>query len=384
MILWVFWLASCTLAPEANADPADQATSFYSQRAPHERPWDRGTPVPGVPGLSAEACGACHEDLVAEWRTSAHAQAWTDPQYQAEITKSGNTWLCLNCHTPLMVQQQTWAIGLHDGDVERPILMQNPGFDAALREEGITCAACHVRDGVIVGPGLGGQAPHPVRADPSFKSGALCERCHEAQVTYEGKNFLCAFGTGTEWREGPWAAEGYTCNTCHMPSVERPAATGGPTRTVARHWWEGSGIPKQHHSPRPPPEANQPGLDLTARIEAGSVVVTMTNARAGHYLPSGDPERWVQVDVRFVDAAGAQLGSWQHRIGQRWEWEPTPRKLSDNRLAPREVRVERVPIPEGTTRTELTAESHRISKENAAYHHLTNPRFVRTHTLTLP
>jgi len=321
---------------------------------------------------------------VAEWRTSAHAQAWIDPQYQAEITKSGNTWLCLNCHTPLALQQEQWAVGLEAGDVEHPILVDNPGFDSALRNEGITCAACHVREGAIVGPGLGGEAPHPVKVDPSFRSGALCERCHEAQHRYEGKNFLCAFGTGTEWRQGPWFAEGKTCNDCHMPSIERPAATGGPVREVARHWWEGSGIPKLHDSPRPPDEANRPGLDLKGSVDDGHLVVVMTNAWAGHALPSGDPERWVQVDARFLDASGSEVGTWTHRIGQRWEWEPTPRKLSDNRLGPRESRTERVAVPAKATRVVLTAASHRISEANAAYHHLTNPRSVKTHELVIP
>ncbi len=29
---------------------------------------------------------------------------------------------------------------------------ENPRFDAELQQEGVTCAACHVKDGVIYGP----------------------------------------------------------------------------------------------------------------------------------------------------------------------------------------------------------------------------------------
>ena len=42
----------------------------------------------------------------------------------------------------------------------------NQDFDQALREEGITCAGCHVRDGVILGPFDDAVAPHPTQFDP--------------------------------------------------------------------------------------------------------------------------------------------------------------------------------------------------------------------------
>ena len=36
------------------------------------------------------------------------------------------------------VQQEQWATGLQNGDVEHPVLVDNPSFDASLRNEGIT------------------------------------------------------------------------------------------------------------------------------------------------------------------------------------------------------------------------------------------------------
>lgn len=356
----------------------ERSTAFFASRSPWERPFATGFEVvPGLPDLSARTCAACHPDHHAEWQTSVHAQAWVDPQYQAEIGKSGNRWLCLNCHTPLLRQQDLWPSGLVGGDVELPVLAPNPAFDDQLRDEGITCAACHVRDGAIAGPGSGGAAPHPVVVDPDLRSGALCRRCHDVQVVYPGKSFVCTFETGLELDAGSWAAEGATCVTCHMPVGRRAAAVGGPEREVARHWWRGAGIPKFADGPYPPPEANRFGLELGLVIEGDEAVVTMTNAHAGHRLPTGDPERWVQVDVRFLDQAGAELGNHTLEVRQEWAWEVPPRKVADNRLAPRESRETRLALPAGAVTVEAVATNHRISAQNAEYHHLGDyPRSV--------
>ncbi len=372
------------VASEGLAADRAATTQFFQSRPRYEQPLDEGLkPVPGLPDLSAETCGTCHPALYAEWSVSTHAAAWTDPQFQAEIGKSGNRWLCLNCHTPLLVQHDLWPRGLTDGDVELPVLAPNPAFDPKLREEGITCAGCHVRDGAIHGPGLGGDAPHPVVADATFRTSEQCERCHQAEAVYPGKSFVCTFQTGDEWRAGPWDERGKTCQTCHMPEVERPAATGAPARVVRQHWWRGAGIPK-FAGVHPPPEANPPGLDVQASPLDDRLQVTLTNANAGHMLPSGDPERWIQVDVSFIDAGGQTVGTWSHRIGQTWEWTSPPKKIADNRLEPEEGRVESLVVPEGAVHASITASSHRISKKNADYHHLGDyPRSVVTHQLEI-
>lgn len=371
----MWWtLLACTV-PEP--DPIEAARSFAETRPTYEQPLGDGLDaVPGVASLSADSCAVCHAEIAAEWRTSVHSQAWIDPQYQVEIGKSGNRWLCLNCHTPLRVQQDRLAVGLENDDVERPILVDNPAYDAALRDEGITCAACHVRQGVIYGPGLGGNPPHPVVADPDYRSGALCERCHQATATYPGKNFTCVFNTGDEWRAGPYDDEGTTCVDCHMPPVERPVAVGGEPKRVGRHWWRGAGIPKIEGR-YPPPEANRFGLGLASEIDGDVLVVTATNANAGHMLPSGDPERKVEVRVGFDGEEPSSVAI----FGQEWTWEP-PTKHGDTRLAPKESRAIRVPIPIGATRAIVIGRSERMSEKNRAYHHLENyPIEVQTHRL---
>jgi len=394
---------SCSGVPRAVPEPETQPTGpvfvqgqglepdlqrvleFHGTRPTFETPLGVGLKVPsGVPSLSAESCAACHPEHYAEWKVSTHAAAWTDRQYQGEIQKSGNRWLCLNCHTPLLVQQDRWPVGLIEGEVDRPLLVANPVFDEGLRDEGITCAACHVREGAIHGPGLGGSAPHAVVPDPGFSSGAICLRCHQAVATYPGKDFACTFDTGTEWRAGPYDEEGMGCVDCHMPLARRSVAVGGPVREVHRHWWRGSGIPKIDDV-QPPLEANPPGLGLVARWSGSGLEGVASNARAGHMLPTGDPERWVQIDVQFLTADGGAIAPpWTTRIGQEWTWYPVPVKRADNRLAPREERVFSISVPEGAVAARVEASSHRISEEAAVYHGLDDyPRSIRTHQLTV-
>lgn len=361
--------------------------SFSAERPSYERPHGVGYGV--IEGLgegawSAQVCAGCHSEIAAEWQVSVHAQGWEDRQFQAEIQKSGNRWLCLNCHTPLLAQQDLWPVGLQSGDVDAPLLVENQRFSAALRDEGITCTGCHVRDGVIVGPGLGGDAPHAVRVDASLRAGDQCLSCHQAEAEYPGKSFVCTFQTGAEHAAGPYAAEGVGCVDCHMPTVKRPAADGGPVREVRRHWWRGAGIPKVEGR-YPPAEALPYGLGLSARSGEDALLVTVANEHAGHRLPSGDPERFILVDVAFVDDAGVRVGDpWQLRIGQTWLWEVPPRKVDDNRLAPREQRTVSVAWPARAAAASIRASSHRMTPENRDYHALTDyPIAVQTHALTV-
>jgi len=357
---------------------------FYSGRPALERPVPLQRVPRGLRSLSAAECGACHVAIYREWRQSVHAQAWTDAQYQAELGKDpAIRWLCINCHTPLVNQLDSLVVALVDDDVSRPVRRVNPAFDPALREEGITCASCHVRDGAVLGPYGDTAAPHAVRRDASFRTSAICERCHQATLRYPGKTFVCVFETGDEWRAGPYAREGRTCQSCHMPAVERPLVPGGAPRRGGRHGWIGSGLAKGRE---PDPALHDslaalmpPGVRLTAApapaARPGAEArwrVTATNAHAGHMLPTGDPERAVLVTLAALDARGDTVAVARHRIGQQWTWYPEIRKLGDTRLAPYDsVAVTlRYRVPRGGYRLVATAVNERISDANADYHHL--------------
>ena len=63
----------------------------------------------------------------------------------------------------------------------------------------------------------------------------------------------------------------------------------------------------------------------------GELRFTLINARAGHMLPSGDPERYLDVRATLLDGSGA-VSSQRWQIGQTWVWSPVAEKTGDNRL----------------------------------------------------
>ncbi len=377
---------ACAALGLAGCTRGDGLPAFYAERPRFEQPFAEQRVPKGLKSLSAEECGSCHVQIWREWKQSVHAQAWVDPQFRAELAKQpGVSWLCINCHTPLVNQLDSLVVRLEGGDVERPVKRANPRWGgAALRDEAITCAACHVRDGAVVGPYGGTKAPHATRLDPALRSAEFCLRCHQAVQTYPGKTFVCTFDTGREWQAGPFAAAGTPCQDCHMPAVERALVEGGPVRRVGMHGWIGSHLKKGHETlpalwdslaARRPP-----GVELRAdtlvRAVPGTPLewrVRVVNANAGHRLPTGDPERAVIVTLAAIGADGDTLAREQARIGQKWEWWPAPRKLADDRLAPGEERelVLRVPsAPRGAWTLAATAVNERISDANADFHRL--------------
>jgi len=346
-----------------------EAREFYAARPVEERPKGGFQTVPeGLPDLRAATCGGCHTAIYDEWRVSTHGLAWVDPQFQQEITKSGNRWLCNNCHTPLLNQMEQWAVGLDENDVEKPRYVPNPDYDPAFRDEGITCASCHVRGGVIEGPTGAATPAHATRKAARFLDQTLCLECHQAVREYPGKTFTCVFNTGEEWKAGPFGKAAVSCQSCHMQEVERPVATGAASRRGRRHFFPGAGIPK-FADKAPPLDQLFPGMDVAAVQAETALQLTLTN-RAGHMLPTGDPERFITVTIRFVGPDDALIKEEVLRIGQLWEWWPAPKKLDDNRLTPGESRPVSVRRPDTAVAWTVEVRSHRINGEAAAYHGL--------------
>ena len=122
----------------------------------------------GLTSLKAESCGECHREIYEEWKTSIHAHAYEDPFFQAYWKKDKNVWVCLNCHTPLENQQPTLIKEIPRGRVEKAIQEPNPQYDPEYQKESVTCAVCHVRDGVIYGPFDDSAAPGPLKNDATI------------------------------------------------------------------------------------------------------------------------------------------------------------------------------------------------------------------------
>ncbi len=287
----------------------------------------------GIPSLKAEDCGKCHKEIYQEWKTSYHAQAFTDPFFRAYWKKDNEVWICLNCHTPLVNQQPELIGEIPRNRVEKAVKAPNPDFDRSLQQEGITCAGCHVRDGVILGPFDDSVAPHPTQFDPKFRSTEICYRCHQVPKGPLQFYDVGPCGTFPEYEGAYFTKErSLICQSCHMPEVERPMAEGGPIRLGRKHLWRGGHDPEQIKSAlavqlaADPPEL-LPGLPVTFTL-------TVINAGAGHKLPTGDPDRYFTVEFRVLDRNGRVVKEQTHSMGRWIMWQPVIVDLYDNRLPP--------------------------------------------------
>jgi hypothetical protein len=150
-------------------------------------------------GPKAADCGQCHIEQFGEWQHSAHAQAFINPRFQAALTEGGDN-SCLGCHVPDTVRS--------NGEPPSPRSYQ--------REDGVSCAACHLSKGAMTGPEpeSGLFAPHPVVVQPElFRNSSLCGTCHTE--------------TFSDWQASR-ATQPATpaCQECHMPQVVRTATKG--------------------------------------------------------------------------------------------------------------------------------------------------------------
>ncbi len=336
---------------------------------------------PPLGDLSAATCGACHRAIYREWTTSMHSRSWTDPYFQADRRVEGNEQICLNCHTPLDRQQKFRVLGFRKGDKFDPILAPNPDFSPELQHQGVTCAACHVRHGVVYGPSSQeamSDAPHPIEQWKTDNE--ACIRCHIAPD--EGPGVFLKIppcGTVSEiqltQKEGAtskikarpllkipppipltgaraWvpntgshapdsSLDGYlghplppgiaaaNCVECHMPRVQRPLMAGYPSRPGRHHLWRGG------HDPQMVRQA----LSIDFRAEkphqdSAVYALTLTNTGAEHYVPSGVPDRFISVDLRLLGPGGRTLKHEHYRLTRFIMWRPFVIQFRDTRLRP--------------------------------------------------
>jgi nitrate/TMAO reductase-like tetraheme cytochrome c subunit len=237
--------------------------------------------------LAPADCGACHPQQLADWRTSLHARAYS-PGFAGQLLEgplaaANEVRQCQTCHAPLEEQQPFEASGA-----------PGPVYDPQLRQQGIVCASCHVRGHHRHGP-----PPRSARAEPAaamahggfqarseFQESRFCATCHQFfdDPGVEGKPIQNTFA---EWRESPAAAEGRTCQSCHMPD--------------RAHLWRGI------HDPEMVRAAVEVELVITTagegRIEAELV---LTSRDVGHALPTYVTPR-IFLEVWQEDAAGQRL-----------------------------------------------------------------------------
>lgn len=299
----------------ASPEPSVDATPLFPGGVPIEI-----EAVPGLASMSAQTCGGCHPEAYARWLESPHAHAWEAPvatggSFRAAMAAVGDSPACTGCHLPLTVQHEQVTDGYLDGDVTRPRRVPNPAFDASLMTEGVSCAACHVRDGVVLSATEPRPAPHPTRQAPALASSELCATCHQLAWPDGDRPFYDTWG---EWDRAGFAQAGVECRLCHMPLRDgRPdhAMAGSPARALTAL----VSLP-------------------TTRPEAGKILpvrARVLNSGAGHAVPTGNPWHAWRLQLRLVDGSGRERATGEPVVLARSIEEAPPWKTtSDSRLLP--------------------------------------------------
>lgn len=243
-----------------------------------------GTPSSLPHGTGAAACGTCHAQQLATWKTSAHARGTSSPVFQALLPRVEAAWgsaarqQCVSCHAPahggddvvscVSCHGATGNRGEKNGalvvDLELPLAstktrLQNDAHAVAPRgllTSASLCGTCHE----VHGPGLFDE-----RTLTEFRSTDgedSCLSCHGVGGA-EGHRFA---GVDPAWG---------------APGAERAEADGR-----ARALWA-------------------KGLALSVEAEGQGVRVTLTN-QARHAVPTGVAilrDVWVELEGR--DASGS-------------------------------------------------------------------------------
>ena len=277
-------LAACGEAPPPAPSPdADRQVEQFLARH-----WARPLAPQGEPpahakdhgvDLAPQSCAGCHAVQFDDWRTSLHRQAM-GPGVLGQLANMAadardEHQSCLRCHAPLHEQGESLVRAL--SGTSHGAADTSPGGGAALHEQGLVCAACHLRGYTWYGPprrdgslpdGELSRFPHNAwQASPAFSDSRFCAACHQFEPDGYALNGKLLENTYAEWQASRHAREGRHCQSCHMP--ER------------RHLWRGI------HDP----EMVRQGADIRAgapAVRAGQVaaVLTLHNSGTGHHFPT--------------------------------------------------------------------------------------------------
>jgi hypothetical protein len=274
--------------------------------------------------LVPEACGTCHPVQYGDWRTSVHAASMgpgiAGQLVEMEAGQRGSTRECYACHAPLAEQSAITRT--------RSGIVANRGFDPALHDRGVVCAACHVRghqrfgpprrDGSLSSAVPRAKLPHRgVTRTPAFLSSEFCRSCHQFTPNGFALNGKLLQNTYAEWQASRFAREGVQCQDCHMPD--------------RRHLWRGIHDQAMVAS----------GLEITVtpehpRLAVGqdfTLTLEVRNTRVGHAFPTYVTPR-VRLRGELLDANGPVAGSRREVVIAREVALDLSRELSDTRLLP--------------------------------------------------
>ena len=276
--------------------------------------------------LAPESCGGCHPAQFKDWQTTVHGRS-VGPGLLGQTptllrTEPATAKVCYSCHAPLSEQQEVISFGSRT--------RKNAHFDSNLQSEGLTCAACHVRNNKRFGPPRRDgslentkpreKLPHgDATRTPAFQRAEFCMGCHQFQPDGNSLNGKLLENTYNEWKNGPYAAQGTQCQQCHMPD--------------RRHLWRGI------HDPEMVKKGVTIDLQLSqATYKVGDkleAALTLTNSGVGHYFPTYVTPK-LALRIELLDASGEVIAdSVKEEIVGRQVTVNLDREIADTRIPPK-------------------------------------------------
>ena len=232
-----------------------------------------------------QGCANCHTNIAAQWERSAHAVAWTNPEFIRETEeRSVDRLLAVPCLA---------AAAGATARRTRP----TSGSPAAVRHRvpHVSPTGRRLRGTARKSARSASHACGPVRLPCSD----FCGICHETEAEEHATLYLASS-----------AANQRSCAQCHMPAYRDRLTQGHvlsyihPKRTVHNHafpvW---SSVVSADAVEIGPPAAT------SAAGQPVEVAFTLTNRGAGHRIPSGDfGYRKLRVAVMLLDRQGQIIG----------------------------------------------------------------------------
>lgn len=331
-LLPVFLCGLLVACGEKAAPPAAPGAGQDAIEAFLERHWSRPIapqgPVPAGFGaqeaaLDPDSCGGCHVQQFNDWKTSLHAKAM-GPGVLGQLLDMApdateEHQACIRCHAPLAEQAASLSKA-----IARPRAGSGQAFP---HEQGLTCAACHVRQHERFGPPRrNGSAPKAGdtglphggwKASAAFEDSRFCAACHQFKEGDFALNGKFLENTYAEWKASRYAREGKSCQSCHMP--ER------------RHLWRGVHDEQMMSSSVTVSAAGPVRTDrgVEARLE-------IRNTGTGHRFPTYVTPK-VIAEIYQAGADGRMLpGTLQQHVIARLVELDLSREIADTRLAPDE------------------------------------------------
>jgi hypothetical protein len=265
--------------------------------------------------LAPQDCGRCHPEQFTQWRTSRHAQTFS-PGVVGQLLDydAADSAECMQCHAPLDEQRAAFEAARARG-------VAHSTSEQGLAAFGNSCAGCHLRANARFGPPQRGTgaigpsmppAPHGgVFRTPLFESSEFCSTCHQfpATLAVAGKPLE---NTYEEWKVSPQAAQGISCQTCHMPDRQ--------------HLWRGIHDPAMVES----------GLTPHTTTDADKARFEITNTGVAHAFPTYAAPTVIMYAIALDTGGTARLETLRSHViarhvrydGERWH------ELADTRLLP--------------------------------------------------